>query len=269
MGNSEKRKKKTSPVFIIIIIVCVIVIVYALYNIISIQMNYKAASDEYENIKESVVTENDTSGIDTADGTTKEGNDAADESKIAPPLNVDHKTLLSQNSDYAGWLYIEALGISYPIMQSTDNDFYLHRTFEKEILFAGSIFMDFNNKKDMSDPNTIIYGHNMKDDSMFGNLNLLYDSQLINNSDIFWILTPNGNYRYKIFSMQYCEDTSDVYTLFTGGSIFTDYIAKMKSQSLVDLGEISYDENSKVATLSTCVYAEGTARFVVQGIRVQ
>ena len=267
MENNKKKKKKGSAVFIVIIVICIAVIIYALYNIISIQMNYKAASDEYDSIRESVVTETETT--DTAQGTVKEKEDDT-EDKLIPPLTVDHKSLLAQNEDYAGWIYIEALGISYPIMQSTDNDFYLHRTFEKEVLFAGSIFMDFENSKDFSDPNTIVYGHNMKDDSMFGNLNLLYDSELYKNSSRFWILTPDGNYLYEIFSMQRCEDTSDTYTLFSAaGTDVADYISKMKSQSLVDCGEINYNGDSKVVTLSTCVYAEGTERFVVQGIRVE
>ncbi|MFR3321064.1 MAG: sortase domain-bontaining protein [Lachnospiraceae bacterium] len=74
------------------------------------------------------------------------------------------------NSDIVGWLRIRALDISYPVVQGKDNDYYLHRTFEKTDNFAGCLFVNSYNMGDFTDQNTIIYGHNMKNGSMFGKL---------------------------------------------------------------------------------------------------
>ena len=78
-----------------------------------------------------------------------------------------------------GWLRIRALGISYPVVQGEDNDFYLHRTFEKEDNFAGCIFVNCDNSGNFTDQNTIIYGHNMKDGSMFGKLKKFREEQIL------------------------------------------------------------------------------------------
>src|SRR5699024_10695797 len=86
--------------------------------------------------------------------------------------------------------------------QGEDNDYYLHRTFRGQENFAGSIFVDASNAADFSDPNTIIYGHNMKNGSMFGTLRRLYDQEKYKDSKYLWICTPEGKFRYEIFSLQ-------------------------------------------------------------------
>ena len=190
--------------------------------------------------------------------------------KLEAPISVDHKALLAGNPDYRGWIYIEALpNISYPIMQSTDNDYYLHRTYERADLFAGSIFLDYQSSGDFTDMNTLVYGHNMKDDSMFGILQSIMDDALYRVSPYFWILTPNGNYKYKMFSMFSTDVYSEAYILHKyPNQAFVDWIGKMKSISMVDMGEMEYDEDSLVVTLSTCISGQGPDRFLILGIRV-
>ena len=92
---------------------------------------------------------------------------------------VDFESLQKVNEDIIGWIRVSALGISYPIAQSTDNDYYLHRTFERVDNFAGCIFMEYQNHSDFSDKNTIIYGHNMKNGSCFWHVALPSDRQFL------------------------------------------------------------------------------------------
>lgn len=271
----------------ILIIVCACVMAFALYKIISVQANYHKAQNEYEALREFTEVVGDASDPDEdaassaqSEGGAGSGNQAAgdaagndkdasspEKKTVKAPIKVDHASLLDINSDYAAWLYIGALDISYPIMRGPDDEYYLHRTFNQDYLFAGSLFINSVSSKDFSDPNTIIYGHNMKDTSMFGELRLLYDYERYRDDPYFWVLTPENNYRYKIFSMYQCRGDSDTYTLFSGpGVAVSDYIRKMKSQSYLDLGDISINEDSRVVTLSTCVYESGPDRFVVQGI---
>lgn len=94
-----------------------------------------------------------------------------EEQQPVAPINVDFASLKSINDDVIGWIYMEALPqISYPMVQGKDNNMYLHQTYEKNYNFAGTIFIDYENKRDFSDCNTLVYGHNMKNGSMFGML---------------------------------------------------------------------------------------------------
>ena len=101
-----------------------------------------------------------------------------------------------------GWIYVEAVpDINYPIVHGKDNETYLHRTYEKNYNFAGTIFVDYENKGDFSDCNTIVYGHNMKNGSMFAQLKkFTQDEETYKKSKYFWIFTPEKNYRYEIIS---------------------------------------------------------------------
>ena len=119
------------------------------------------------------------SGGDSAGGETGEETEGETETELAtdaqgnqyvrklPTMKnpIDFESLDAVNSDIIGWIRIGALDISYPVAQSEDNDYYLHRTFEKKDNFAGCIFVDFHNSSQFTDPNTIVYGHNMKDGS--------------------------------------------------------------------------------------------------------
>ena len=165
--------------------------------------------------------------------------------------------------------HFEEDGVSYPVVKGTDNDQYLHMTYEKNYNFAGTIFIDYENKADFSDCNTLVYGHNMKNGTMFGQLkNFSKDDSAYNKSKYFWIFTPEKTYRYEIISAYTTAVNSDTYTLFKGpGQEFVDYMNKIVSYSDVKTtpGELGVDD--KIVTLSTCTGNEST-RYVVQGKRV-
>ena len=115
-------------------------------------------------------------------------------------------------------IYVDALpDISYPIVKGKDNQTYLHQTYEKNYNFAGTIFVDYENSGDFSDCNTLVYGHNMKNGSMFGHLKKFReDDKLYKQDKYFWILTPERNYRYEIITAYTTGVNSDTYTLFKG-----------------------------------------------------
>ncbi len=258
MSKSGKEKKKVSKILLIIFVLCIIVAAYAGYNLISIGLNYKEAQDEYAELQlyttqseVEITVESEEEEVET----------------VTVPIEVDFEALWAVNTDIVGWIYIGAENISYPIVLGEDNNQYLHTTVEGTANYSGSIFMEYQNSGDFLDSNTIIYGHNMKDQSMFGKLKLLYSHEDYLQDDTFWVITPQGANRYKMFSMQYTTYNSDVYTLFSGASeLVADYIALRISESLVDFDLKSYNADSKVVTLSTCSSSSGSGRFVVQGI---
>ena len=120
-----------------------------------------------------------------------------------PNLSVDHAALKAQNPDYKGWLYVPGLEISYPVVRGKDNDYYLHHTYEGTENTSGCIFIDSGCAKDMGDYNTFIYGHNMKNGSMFGSLKkLLTDPSPIVDNPYIYFYTEDGVYAYRTYSFQ-------------------------------------------------------------------
>lgn len=178
---------------------------------------------------------------------------------------VDFESLQKVNEDIIGWIRVSALGISYPIAQSTDNDYYLHRTFERVDNFAGCIFMEYQNHSDFSDKNTIIYGHNMKNGSMFGTLRKFYEDEVYEKAPYFWIYTPDKIYRYDIFSCAEVAVDSLAYQItFSEERSFDQFIRDAYSRSVVKGNDIKVTAEDKIVTLSTCTGNEAT-RFIVQG----
>ena len=178
---------------------------------------------------------------------------------------MDFESLQKVNEDIIGWIRVSALGISYPIAQSTDNDYYLHRTFERVDNFAGCIFMEYQNHSDFSDKNTIIYGHNMKNGSMFGTLRKFYEDEVYEKAPYFWIYTPDKIYRYDIFSCAEVAVDSLAYQItFSEEGSFDQFIRDAYSRSVVKGNDIKVTAEDKIVTLSTCTGNEAT-RFIVQG----
>lgn len=263
--RKPKKKKKAGDILLTAaLLVAIGVFCYAAFNLYHIYTEYKKGSDEYNKIAEMAVTERDPDEDDLVEMAGPDGQ------KLAVPMKVDFASLRSVNEDVIGWIYVEALdGVSYPVVKGSDNSTYLHMTYEKNYNFAGTIFIDYENSADFNDCNTLVYGHNMKNGSMFGQLkNFSKDDSAYGKSKYFWIFTPEKNYRYEIISAYTTAVNSDTYTLFKGpGQEFQDYLNKIVGYSEIRTtpGDMTIDD--KIVTLSTCTGNEST-RYVVQGKRV-
>lgn len=169
---------------------------------------------------------------------------------------IDYDYLLSINPDTVGYLIVENTSISYPVVKTNNNDYYLNHSFDKSNNVAGWIFMDYRNKSD--DNNIIIYGHNMKDGSMFGKLKVLKN----NNDHYISYYDNNVKYRYKVFSI-YEVEAEDYYISPTFDNI--GFINTLKSRSIYDYG---YTPNidDKIITLSTC--SSNNKRLVVHAYKL-
>lgn len=263
--KSKKQSKAGDILLTLVLIIAIAVFCYAAYNLYHIYTEYKKGTDEYNKIEQMAVTDRDP---DEVQGGSGDGENQG--ASLAAPMKIDFATLRAVNEDVIGWLYVEALdGVSYPVVKGNDNNTYLHMTYEKNYNFAGTIFIDCENSGDFSDCNTLVYGHNMKNGSMFGQLkNFSQDAETYKKSKYFWIFTPDKDYRYEIISAYTTGVNSDTYTLFKGpGTEFEEYLEKIKGRSEIqtDAGEMTVRD--KIVTLSTCTGNEST-RFVVQGRRV-
>lgn len=262
MAAKNKKKKNVGDFLLtLVLIVAIGVFCYAAYNLYHIYTEYKKGTDEYNQIEQMAVTNRD------PDAETQETMDEELVPLLAAPMKIDFNALRSVNEDVIGWIYIEALdGVSYPVVKGSDNSYYLHMTYEKNYNFAGTIFIDCENSSDFSDCNTLVYGHNMKNGSMFGQLKKFsQDGETYKKSKYFWIFTPEKDYRYEIISAYTTGVNSDTYTLFKGpGTEFEDYLKKIVSRSEIQTEAGNLNMKDKVITLSTCTGNEST-RFVVQG----
>ena len=176
---TEKKPSKKKGIYTVLMLICIAVFLVALYKIIDIYMGYKEIDDFYNQANDDYVIQNDDGSISY----------------------VDLDRLVKENGDIKGWIYIEGTDISYPLLQGPDNDYYLYRTYKKEYLFAGSIFIDAANAPDLSDQHTIIYGHNMKNDSMFGTLGKFKQQDYRDQHRYIYILMPGQDWnKYEIFS---------------------------------------------------------------------
>ena len=215
-------------------------------------LSEQRAKNEYDAIRQEVVAE-------PAAGETQE--EIAE--KNYPELQIDFAELIRTNQDFRGWLYFPVLDISYPVVQGTDNAYYLHHLFTGEYNSSGSIFADWHNQPDFADPNTIVYGHNMKNGSMFGTLREFQNQETYDKNPYFWIFTPDFIYQYRIFSSSEVYKIGDPYrTRFTTED-FQNYIDQSLANSNINCG-VQVTTDDRIVTLSTCT-ADDSTRRIVQG----
>ena len=183
-------------------------------------------------------------------------------------IAVDFESLRSINPDIVGWIYFENEDISYPILYGETDDEYINTTYEGKSARAGSIFLESRNRDDFTDEHTIIYGHNMRNLSMFGRLRNYYmDTAYFNDHKYFQILTPDAAYRYEIISYKHVPGNDMIFSVYGSDTVgYADFLEKsIKAGSMVQ-GDITPTYRDQVVTLSTC--SDGDNRFVVNAVRV-
>lgn len=185
--------------------------------------------------------------------------------------SMDFQTLKEVNSDVIGWIVVPDTKLSYPLIQGTDNQYYLNHTWKKTKNASGAIFMEHRSNQNLSDFNTIIYGHRMGNSTMFGTLKEYRDYSYWEAHPIVYIINETGTHQYLIFSAYEAEITWDTYRL-----VFED---KEKQQDLIDLAvekslintNIVPSAEDKILTLSTCIGGPGnqSKRLVVHAVAWQ
>ena len=224
-------KKKNKGLYIVLMLICLMVFIYALYNVVTIMLDYKEIEDYYENTVDEYVEVKDDGTIDY----------------------VDLPKLIEKNSDVKGWIYIGGTTINYPLLQGPNNDYYLYVNHDDEYSGAGSIYIDSGCKGDLSDDHTIIYGHNMKNDTMFGTLNDFKVQEHGDDHPYVYILKPDGKWnKYEIFAYYRADVFDGTFDLFTENAEKMDnYIDLIASKNYYDNTKLP-TEGEKIITLSTC-----------------
>ena len=265
MGGNKKKKKKVPVPLIVALCVCVVALGVSIWQLSDIFLEYKAGTDEYEELQqyvlEEIPEENETDTAETENDTEETGTEEEQVQRVAL------SELQAQNPDTVGWIEIPGTGISYPLMQADDNAYYLNHTFSGKVNSAGSIFMEQLNSSDFTDLHTIIYGHNMKNGSMFAGLkNYTSPSYLVAHPNVYLDLA-DGTHCYQIFSVYEVEAESDSYTIgFAPDEQYETFLQTLKSRSAYDTG-VTVTKDDSIITLSTCT-RQGEHRYLVHAKKI-
>ena len=255
-----KQNSKTYDIIRYIVLgAAVVVFLVAAGMLIHIFMEYKKGTDIYENISSSVLS--------PVDKPTGDGTDTSSDEEENLPFVYDHQALLNINSEGQGYLYIPSIDLRLPVVQGTDNEYYLNHTFNKVYNAAGALFIDSRVDKGLGGSNVIIYGHNMKNGSMFAKLAYYKNESFYRQqgNDVFYIYTGDEIREYRIFDAFENDPEGYVYTCnFGTASQLQEYASTVKSYSLYDTG-VDVSSATQVVTFSTCT-GDGARRIIVQGI---
>ena len=234
----------------ILIIVFSAIIAFSGYRLWKIFHEYHVGEKQYEQTADSYVRPKD------PDHTL------ADNGPQECPITVDFDGLLAENSDVVGWIYSEGTQINYPVLRGESNETYLRHMINGQYNSSGSIFMDFRNNPDLSDFNTIIYGHHMKNGSMFASLHRYVSQDFYDEHKYLWFLTPDHIYRLDAIAGYVGNAEAEIYTIFTDMDELNRYLTFALSNSNFEAEKIPEYINGIIA-LSTCAYEYDDARYVL------
>ena len=178
---------------------------------------------------------------------------------------ADFEELSGRFPGIVGWIRLEGTAINYPIMQWTDNDFFLSHLPDGTSHRSGSIFLDFRNTPDFSDRNSILYGHMSRTDDMFGVLKYFREQAFYDANSIMYIHTPERDYQLAIFAVHLVNSSIEQpTTYFRDDEHFAEYLRKTKSRSMIS-SDVEVSIEDRIVTLATCAYDFDNARLVVIG----
>lgn len=251
--HRDQRKK-----FLLLLLLIVIYVVYLLFSVtilIGWFIDSKKTKDISEKIEKSIVVE--------------EVVEAKEEELVNPPvtkesdywyytkqklMSVDFTELKKINSDTIGWIQLQGTNINYPVVQTTDNSYYLSHSYNKENNTAGWVFMDYRNNATNLNNNTIIYAHSRNDGSMFGSLKTVLTKEWLNNKQYHTVYfsTPYENTLWQVFSVYTTPSESYYITpTFKNKEDYTKFLITLKKRSIYNF-PAELNVNDKILTLSTC-----------------
>lgn len=242
-----------------LLLICVMVFAGFLTMLVKTLIPYGEADEVYEEIG--------LASVQIASESRKEPSDS-EQGTVVPeicPITVDFQVLEKLNPDIVGWIYGEDTKVNYPVVQGKDNKYYLTHMPDQRENASGSIFMDCRNREPSSLANQILYGHHMKNGSMFAGLMKYKSQEYYKAHSYFFYLTEDKKYRLEILRGQVITDASDFYrTEFSSEEDKKNCVSRWnKASCLTPL--FTEEMDAPLMTLSTCSYETANARFVLQG----
>lgn len=262
MNNNKNRK---NIIHRSILLILILMVVFSAVGVVNRYLQDKRAEEEYRRLAElakqttEAVTEVPTEAV------TQEETEQETEAPYVSP--IDFEALAQVNPDVIGWIRIPDTNVDYPIVQTDDNDKYLHTSFEGEESVAGAVYLDFESDSDMLGFNNILYGHNMKNGSMFKDIVKYKDRPYFDEHKYFEIYTPERTIHLKAISCYYAKAEPIVRkTRFKTRESYEAFIKEMiKPCAWHELPEFPIDS---LYTLVTCSYEVNDARTILYAVEV-
>lgn len=245
-------------VMILLILLLLFVTAVASYMAIKEYQQYEAAAELYEKLQDEFVETKPT------EETTPDETTGPTEPIEAAPITIDFESLLEQNGDAVGWIYCQDTPINYPVVQAKDNDKYLRRDLNGKYLVSGTVFVDYRNDVIGEDSNYIMYGHNMKDGTMFGALTKYKEQSYYDQHPVLYFLTPTGDYKIELYAGIVVKRDALIYVPNPDEAGFAKFLRNAKEKSTFQ-STVKITENDTLITLSTCSYEYNHARYIVIG----
>lgn len=246
-------------------LICIAVLCVSCYQIFKSVRQYHLAQKSYADVSDKFVISN------TQEKKPEKNPDKAPDPSAPTelpldlaPIQVDFKALQQENPDVVGWIYCPDTPVNYPVMRAEDNEAYLHTLLDGTYNPSGSIFMDYRCDGTFLDFNTILYGHHMKDGSMFAMLKEYTDEAYYKAHPEMYLLTPNGDYRVRIIAAELTSADSSLYSFAPTREAFDAFLEKAMENSNLNVS-VDTKKIAKTVLLSTCSYEFNDARYVVIG----
>lgn len=261
-------KKVINISLVIIIVCCATFIGHKYYNYYK-DDKFNSEMEELAPMINEVVLNNSNEALSNNEdlNSSDDNADSQPKEEVKGDIALENENeLKSINSDYQMWLQVDNTEINYPVVQTIDNSYYLEHNFRKESNISGTIFVDYLNNIE-TDKNLVIYGHNMRNGTMFNNLNKYKDAQFFSSNNTINIVREGNVYKYEVFSV-YVEKAKDLNhgITFATADDFLNYVAGVRGKSIYNR-DIDISENDKLITLVTCSYEFTDARTIVVAVQ--
>jgi sortase B len=264
MAKEKGKKKSGGWLWGVLLVLALAVMVYSGWQLFQIYRGYRQGEEEYDELA-SLSADLKAEAYSRPEDGTEERSESEEGGE--PEFDAEANArwfaeLQALNPDIVGWIRVDGTVIDYPVMHTDNNDYYLTHTYQGTKNSSGSIFLETANAGDFEDYHTIIYGHNMKNGSMFASLHSYADPAYYQEHAWITIDTPAGPRRYQIFSCHTVNAEDELYRIgFVPGEEYTRFVNRLKELSDYDTGvEVSGEDS--VITLSTCK-GNGSLRYVV------
>ncbi len=270
-GRSRSRRSSLGAPTILLLVLLIGGMVFAAWQLGAIFLNYSRDRSAYRDLADHAI-----SGLaeaeDTTIAVTTPDPDARPEEVTVSeiPFTVDWEYLSSINDDIVGWLYCPGTVINYPVVQSNDHDYYLDHSFDGSSNTSGTLFVDRDSVSGIVQSNLIIYGHNMKDESMFGTFKYYAEESFFEEHPTLYYLTPEQCYRVDLICAHIVEATTENFPgYFASLDDYNTYLSRISSSAFWVNAEAVTTEH-QLLTMSTCTSAAGYSdpRLLVQGMMV-
>lgn len=259
---------KKRKIFLVTGIVLIAIFVFATSRVVKVFYDYKKADEAHAEILDNYVVPNSEPSTpqETESGSPKptEPEEIPEETREKAPVTIDFETLLENNRDVVGWLYCPDTVIHYPVARGKDNDYYLHRGLDGNYLYCGTLFADYRNGEPGEDANYIIYGHSMRNGTMFGTLANYKQQAYYDQHPVMYYLTPNGNYKLELFAGLVVKHNDRAYLPKQSKEEFFQLLQDYKAKSTFQ-SDVVPEHTDTIVTLSTCSYEFDNARYLVIG----